>query len=451
MPPGHYRLRAIRAGGDEAGLFASQGMLVDSGATDVQLVVPDSGRVAGHVAYANGEAPELFAVAVGADAPVPVASDDGRFELDSPGGTIRVEVSGPSFAPKSVTATVKGGETADVGTITVERGRSVSGRVLDPGGVPVAGAQVAVGTLLSGDGSKLFIESESIGAKSGVTDEDGHFVFGGLGPGALTVVAGKAGVGRSSSIALPRGRDSVSVDLVLASTGKLSGVVRASGKPVGDTVIIATPLGATEHNFFVITGADGSFALDALTAGQYLVYPLIGSGGGNRGVIARPKAMYMRPVEIVPGQTTQADIDFAPGTIDLAIEVATDDGTPVAAAAIFVIGTAVDVPNARSLRDGAWVGSWLRDHPGVTDPVPMHTRQAIGGKTSIATMTPGTYSACVVPLPVSLDKMAALMPIPDQYQKLPMRCQKVEVAPSPTRQTVRVVVPGEWARLPKDE
>lgn len=137
MPPGRYRLRAVRAGDGADGLFTPRGIVVESGATGVELMVPAAGRVAGRVLYADGEAPELFAVAIGAGAPIPVVSDDGRFELESPGGTIRVEVSGPTFMPKSVTATVEGGEIADVGTINVERGRAVSGRVLDPGGVPV--------------------------------------------------------------------------------------------------------------------------------------------------------------------------------------------------------------------------------------------------------------------------------------------------------------------------
>lgn len=445
MPPGRYRLRAIRAGEHEAGLFAHQGMVVESGATGVQLVVPASGRVAGRVVYADGEVPELFAVAVGGD-PIPMVSDDGRFELESPGGTIRVEVSGPTFAPKSVDATVEGGETADLGTITVVRGRSVSGRVLDPGGVPVAGAEVAVGKLLSGDGSELFLAAESVGAKSTVTGEDGRFVFGGLGPGSLTIVAGKSGVGRSSSIALPRGRDSLSIDLVLAATGKLSGVVRESGKPVGETVLIARPLGATESNYFVITGADGSFALDALATGRYVVFPMIGAGGGHRGVIARPKDMYLRPVEIVAGETTRADINFEPGAIELEVEIVTDDGTPVAAAAVFVIGVAVDVPNAKALRDGSWVGRWLRDNPGATAPVPLHARQAAGGKISIAGLTPRTYSACVVPLPGSLDDTSEMMTIPEQNEKLPMRCQTLELEPSPARQTLQVVVPSAAAR-----
>jgi protocatechuate 3,4-dioxygenase beta subunit len=446
MPKGRYRLRAVRAGDDEAGLWANQGIVVESGAAGVELVVPASGRVAGRVLYADGEPPAMFAVALGAGAPIPVVSDDGRFELESPGGMIDVEVSGPSFAPKSVAATVEGGETADVGTITVERGRSVSGRVFDPGGAPVAGAEVAVGSLLSGDGSKLFIASESVGAKSAVTGEDGRFVFGGFGRGPLNIVAGKSGVGRSSSVALPRGSGSVSIDLVLAATGKLTGVVRASGKPVGETVIIVNPLGAISSKFFVITGADGSFALDMLTAGHYIVFPMIGGGGGHGGVIARPKDIYMRPVEIARGETTSAEIDFELGAIELEVEVKTDDGTPVAAAAVYVIGILIDVHNAKALHDGGWVGSWLRDNPGVTDPVPLHMRQAMGGKTSIARVTPGAYSACVVPLPVSLGDMAAKMEILDQMEKLPMKCEKVEIAASPAKQLRVVEVPGTWAR-----
>jgi hypothetical protein len=245
---------------------------------------------------------------------------------------------------------------------------------------------------------------------------------------------------------LPRGSGSVSIDLVLAATGKLTGVVRASGTPVGETVVIVSPLGAIASNFFVITGADGSFALDTLTAGHYIVFPMIGGGGGHPGVIARPKDVYMRPVEIARGETTTADIDFEIGAIELELEVKTDDGTPVAAAAIFVIGIAIDVHHARALRDGGWVGSWLRDNPGVTDPVPLHTRQAMGGKTSIARMTPRAYSACVVPLPGSFDDMAAMMKVRDQMEKLPMKCQKVEIEASPARQLRVVEVPGTWAR-----
>ena len=445
MPAGRYRLRATRPGEGEAALWSTQGVLVESGAAGVELVVPASGRIAGRVLYADGEAPEMFAVAIGAGDPSPVASGDGRFELESPGGTIRVEVSGPSFAPEAVTATVEGGATADLGTITVERGRSVSGRVLDPGGVPVAGAEVAVGTLLSGDGSKLYIPTESIGAKSTTTGEDGRFVLTGFGPGPLTAVAGKSGVGRASSVALPRGKDSVSIDLVLAATGKLSGVVRGDGKPVGETLVIANPIGATASNFFVTTGPDGSYALDALTAGQYIVWPMIGGGGG------RPKDMYMRPVTIVAGETTSADISFETGPVELAVEVKTDDGTPVAAAAVFVTGMVANVTNARAFRDGGWVAAWLRDNPGVTDPIPLYMRQAMGGRTSIARMTARTYSACVIPLPVSPGDMAAMMKIRERMEDLPIKCQTVEVEASPAKQAAQVVVPGKWARPPDSE
>lgn len=445
LPAGRYRLRAARPGDGQLALVVQPGVLVETGAGDVELTIPAAGRISGRVVYSDGEAPAVFAIAVGAGAPVPVVSDGGRFELESPSGEHRVEVSGPSFAPKSVTATVTGGDESDLGTITVERGRSVSGRVLDRNGAPVEGAEVAAGSLLSGDGSKLFIPTESLGAKTGTTDADGRFVLAGFGPGPLTVVAGKPGVGRSSSLGLPRGRDSVTVDLVLAATGKLSGVVRRDGKPVGETIVIANPIGAAGSNFFVTTGADGSYALDALTAGQYTVFPMIGGGG------PKPKDMYIRPVEIRAGETTEADIHFATGPVELALEVKTDDGTPVAMASVFVIGVEVDVSNAKALRDGGWLGAYLRDYRGSAEALPLYMRQAMGGKTTIAGMTARTYTACVVPMPVEPGDMAAMMALRDRVEELPMECQHLEIAPSPARQTVSVEVPGAWARPPASE
>src|SRR5690606_30010686 len=154
----------------------------------------------------------------------------------------------------------------------------------------------------------------------------------------LTIVAGKDGVGRSSSVALPRGGESQTVELILAATGKLSGVVRKDGAPVADTVVIAHPIAATASNFFVVTGADGSYALDALTADEYIAYPMIGGGG------PRPKDMYLLPARIAPGETTRHDINYETGALELAVRVTTDDNTPVAAAAVFLIGIEIDVP-----------------------------------------------------------------------------------------------------------
>src|SRR6185312_15205277 len=105
-------------------------------------------------------------------------------------------------------------------------------------------------------------------------------------------VAGKPGAGRSASIRLPASPASATVDLVLAPTTSLQCLITRAGRPLPDTVVIANPIGAIASNFFVTTGPDGTFALDALAPGAYIVYPMLG-GGGNR-----PKDIYVRKVDV---------------------------------------------------------------------------------------------------------------------------------------------------------
>src|SRR5690606_18611263 len=101
----------------------------------------------------------------------------------------------------------------------------------------------------------------------------------GFGPQNLVIVAGKDGVGRARSVSVPRGPDGAVIDLVLEAVGGADGKVVRDGQPLPDTVVIANPLGAIGSNFFVVTGPDGSFAFDALSPGEYFIYPMMGGGG----------------------------------------------------------------------------------------------------------------------------------------------------------------------------
>ncbi len=369
LPAGRYRVRAARPGAAEAVLWTQTGQVVATGTRDLRLVVSAPGTVTGRVLYDDGSAPPAFTVAAGYGAPKPFADPEGRFSIDAPGGSYNLVISGPTFIRTLVEARVNGGGTADVGTITVKRGRSISGRVLDPSGLPVAGATVAAGMLLTGDGQKLYIDDESIGAQKTDTDDQGRFMMSGFPPATITVTAGKDGVGRAPSVTVPRGPASAEIDLVLAATGAIEGTAKLDGSPLAETVIIANPVGASSSNFFVTTGADGSFALDTLSPATYLVYPMIG-GGGNR-----PKDMYVRRVNVVAGQRARVDIDGTTGTGALEVSVVTDAGEPVLASQILVLGLRVDAPTMSALRDGSLMQDLTPDAP----PVPFYTRSALGG------------------------------------------------------------------------
>lgn len=382
LPDGTYRVRAARPGAAEAALALTPGVVAKPGAAAIKVVVAADGRAIGKVEL-QGKAPAAFALTLGQTNPVPFATKDGSFALPAAGGTFPLTVSGPGFVELTKTVTIEEGKDTDVGTITVTAGRSISGRVLDANGTPIAKATVAAGDLLTGGGAELYIKDESINAQDTETDEHGRFVMQGFGQGPVTIVAGKGELGRSASLRVPAGTDSVTVDLVLAPTTKLEGTVTKSGAPLADTVIIANPIGALASNFFVTTGPDGAFTLDTLAPGAYVVYPMVGGGG------SRPKDMYTRKVELVLGKTTRVDIDATPGSVTLSVSVKTDKGAAIPRAQLIAIAAKLDPKTLDELRDGTHM-------PFGDVVVPMHMRGVTDGAATIEGMRPGDYTLCVL-------------------------------------------------------
>jgi hypothetical protein len=225
---------------------------------------------------------------------------------------------------------------------------------------------------------------ESIGAKDATSDDNGRFVIDGFGPAqAITVIAGKDGIGRSPSIRIPPGPDSATLDLVLGATTGLDGKVTRDGKPLADTVVIANPIGATAAAFFVVTGPDGTFALDTLAPGSYVIYPMLGGGGG------RPRDMYTRRVEVTPGKRASVEIDATPGTIMVSLVIKTDKGDNVPMASVGMVGAAVDVKSVDDMRNYTML------HKG-DQVIPIYMRTAMGGTAEVAGVRPGPHTACAI-------------------------------------------------------
>jgi len=437
LPPGDYRLRAARPGASEVALWLGDGMLARPGDTAVKLVLAGDGGIAGKVAFPDGRPALAFTVAVGPTNPAPFAGTDGAFTLDIAAGDHRIEIAGPGFLTRTLRDVhVDETKVTDLGTITVEPGRSISGRVVDAAGAPVAGAQVAAGRLLSGDGTQLYIASESIDARDTHTDEDGRFVLTGFGKAPITIQAGKDGVGRSATVRVPAGETSVVLDLALASTGSVAGVMTRDGKPLADTIVIANPVGAPASNFFTATGPDGSYALDALFPGTYAVYPMLGGGG------SRPKEMYVRAVEIKAGVRSQISVDATPGPATVTITIVDEAGKPVTAAPVFLIQSAVDAPNMDALRDGSWMPPELL----AGGTAAMYMRFAMGKPVTIAGVRGGRHTVCTVPFPVG-DDVAKAARFNEDSGGLPMKCQPVDLG-AQREVRVEVKVPTAWTLPP---
>jgi protocatechuate 3,4-dioxygenase beta subunit len=418
LPPGDYKLRATRPGASEAAMSQTTPVTAHPGDLGVTLVVPGDGRIVGKVALPDGTVPVAFTIAIDRSTPVSRATTDGAFAESVLAGTHAITVAGPGFVEKTVAdVKVEEGKPTDVGTITVAPGRSVSGRVLDAEGAPVADAQVAAGRLLSGGGAELYLEDESIAARSTTTDADGRFRIEGLAPVALVVVAGKPGVGRSTSVRLP-GPASATIDLVLAPTAGIEGKVTREGAPLGETIVIANPIAALSSNFFVVTGADGSFVLDSLAPDSYVVYPMLGGGGGQ------PKDMFIRKVDVVAGARARVEIDATPGPATLAITV-TQGGAPVAMGMVFAVNGTITAATMEELRDPTRMNVFTNE------TVPVHIRTAPGGATRIAGVRPGHYTVCA----------AALAGPPGDPAQTPVTCAPVDVGSASASVTVDVPKP----------
>jgi hypothetical protein len=331
-------------------------------------------------------------------------------------------VSGPNFVTTTKEVTIAAAKDTDAGTLAVTAGRSISGRVLDENGVPVAHATVAAGALISGGGAELFIKSESIAAKDTETDAQGKFVLAGFPPGSMTVIAGKTNAGRSTSVQLPASPDSVALDLVLAATSSLDGTITRNGQPLADTHVIASPIGAMWSSFFVTTGPDGTFAFDALAPGSYVVYPMLGRGGRV------PGGLYMRRAEVVLGARTKISLDATPGPVTLAVSVKTDKGAPLAGGQVGAIQMSIDPHTAEELRDGSYLP--VGDH--IT---PMYAGGVRNGAATIEGMRPGAHTLCTM---VGDPRIASTVKL---------QCTQLTLSAAPN-QTASLVVPAAWAEPP---
>jgi len=214
---------------------------VDAQAGDdaVSLVLPAAARIRGQVVDAGGRPVPDFTISLAElGGPTSFHAADGRFELaDLDPGLARyqIHVLADRAAELTVPATVAPGETTDVGTLRLARGRLLSGRVLDTGsGGPVAGAVVSIDAQ---GGPRV---------ATGRTDELGAFSIP-VPEGPVVVHAAYRGVGGSRFITLPASQESI--DLRLPEKGQLE-VEVVTGAAPGDLAAFAVSAQRTD-------GADG--------------------------------------------------------------------------------------------------------------------------------------------------------------------------------------------------
>jgi protocatechuate 3,4-dioxygenase beta subunit len=190
--------------------------------------------------------------------------DDGSFEIPNvTPGKITVRATAPGYRPGEVAVEIAEGETKEGVLVSLRRGGSVAGRVLDGGrGTPVANASVSWrpsgATTMMGDFS----------SNNTNTDADGKFRFDGLPPGTLTVTARHADYAEATKDVDPDKESAV--DVSLAAGGFISGVLvgRDGRSPVAGAVVTINGQRA-QGNDTARTDDAGGFSFDHLRPGRF--------------------------------------------------------------------------------------------------------------------------------------------------------------------------------------
>ncbi|MDP2319261.1 MAG: carboxypeptidase-like regulatory domain-containing protein [Acidobacteriota bacterium] len=246
------------------------------------------------------------------------------------------------------------GQTADKVNFVLARGGVISGRILDDGGDPVSGTQVAAMRFQFMAGTRRLVPGGGEGSNDR-TDDQGGFRLYGLPPGdyfvsasnrqglvmqadvnnteadgfAPTYYPGTPSIGEAARIPLKAGQEMSGANfaLVVARMARIRGrALNSRGEPVGRSMLMLTPADPMMNmNFSVnmnnaMVGPDGSFQFANVAPGRY-----------NLNV--RPMSMTGANEEfaVLPVTVGNEDIDNLMVTTALGATargiVTTDDGT----------------------------------------------------------------------------------------------------------------------------
>jgi len=286
----------------------------------------------------------------------------GRFRLHPPGESrgvgLRVLARGHAILDRRVERPVA--KDVDIGTLALKRGAVVAGRVLDPNGTPIAGAQVSrvnemEARMLGGLDVEMpgMGEVETLrGGEAATTDADGRFELAHIAAGEFALRARHPDhpTARSASLQVETGREVRDVLVTMQRGGEIRGTVSglpaqwkdlqvmAAKKPrpeaadptgmlggmggmFGDVTEMLSEMGMGLGERTATIAADGAFVLRGLSRDTYRVWVARTGAGfaGNTTCSAR--------VEAMPGGNVE--LRFEPGVSVTFRVVASGTGTPI--------------------------------------------------------------------------------------------------------------------------
>lgn len=247
---------------------------------------PGTGGVRGSVAFVDETAPASFTVLATRRRAGTRSSEDcdmqgkdfaarGAFELDGlPPGPYELTIYGPGFVRRVLDPLpVEAGSQKDLGTLVLDRGRTVRGQVLGAGRAPLAGVKVHAGTDLWGD-ERSFSDWPFLGVPV-VSGGDGRFMLTGMESRPIFMAADHPSLGRSAVAKLPEGTKDETVDLLLLTAVPLEGRATVGGEPA-KVEVRARPLGVGRKvTLAVDSDGQGRYRFERLAPGPYVITALL--------------------------------------------------------------------------------------------------------------------------------------------------------------------------------
>lgn len=436
LEKGKFILRPGRDTSNPA-FWQSGGTPARTGDTDVELKLLADGGVKGKVISARGEPITSFSVVVGYPPGHPVVDPDGAFELDGlAAGEFDLKITGADFAEKTVAdVVIEPGEVRDVGTIKVALGRTLSGRVVDASGSPVAGATVAVGKQLLGSSSSITmarqgISDEMMGLRRATSASDGSYRVRGLGQDELVAAAEHPESGRSRPFTLPAEQAAITHEFRLVPTGAVFGTVKKGDAPLSGVNVLATPEGA--HRQVAVTQADdkGAYRFDRLSAGRYQISAMVGGGLSAKKVTAS--------TEVKSGAEVEVPLVAEVGDVTLEARAIPASGARVDNVQMFLFAGEV------SPSTGTEVNQVFLGQEGTGGDMQLTTANTT---VSFKEQTPGQKTLCAIPITGDMQDPQFLQRLQAHADKIKVYCEGVVIKASPATQSSSITVP-EMEPLP---
>jgi len=429
LPDGSYRLWAAR-GASGRGVWGQQSTAARTGDQGVRIVLSAPGTLIGQLAlFGSGAAPAVASVSIGQQSASPVIG--GRFRVeDIEPGSYDVAFRGLEF-PELVRGDVKiePGKVTDLGTVTVPRGRRVTGVVVDAAGAPVAGAQVKLGAILmavADDSADQTNIDEVSGVRSAIADGRGAFAITGVPTTPTSVMAEHPARGRSVAVAVPEGEvDPPAFSLVVRGFGSIAGKVTRKGQPVADATITESSPGGATQGQVARTGADGTFVMSKVSEGSHVLNAM-------QQTVMSVKSTSLT-VNVIAGQQATANIEVPIGEVTVAVQIKPRPGDKVDAAQVFLFAGTVNLATGRQLIDGVLQSSlqgtkfWL----GADKPTP-----------EFAELVAGDYSICALPITGELSDPQFQRRLQSNLALLKVYCKPAHVAAAPLAQSFAIDVPA---------